>query len=383
MGNINKVKITYLKLKKKDGQDFIKFIKNNLNNKQLINQKFKILHEKDYILFPIFENQVLLDKITKTLRNQIDFEIISKDGITNVKYKYKSLEEALEGKILHKYSELIPKSYDIIGHIAVIEFDKYNHINDKEFNDYKKKIAKAIIEVNNNITTVYEKKSQIKGEYRLRALAFLCGEDKSETIYKENGCVFKLDIKKTYFSPRLVFERRRITSSNVEENEVIIDMFAGVGTFSIQIAKNYNVKIHAFDLNPNAIKFLKKNIKINKLKGSITPYQMDIKHILNPLNKVGTSLNHRADRIIMNLPEKSIDFIDISCYLMKNSGGVLHFYQISDKPNPLENTIKHLEIHLSKFNWIIDKILNSKIVKSYSPTSELVVADLKIKALNY
>ncbi|MFX1258754.1 MAG: class I SAM-dependent methyltransferase family protein [Promethearchaeota archaeon] len=382
MGNSNKVKIKYLKLKKKDGQNFIKFIKNNLNHKQLINQKFKILHEKNYILFPIFENQALLDKITKTLGTQIDFEIITKEGINNIKFKFKTLEETLEGKIPHKYSELIPKSYDIIGHIAILEFDRSNHINDKEFNYYKKKIAKVIIEVNKNIKTVYEKKSQIKGEYRLRSLGFLCGEDKSETIHKENGCIFKLDIKKTFFSPRLVFERRRITSINIEENELIIDMFAGVGTFSIQIAKIYNVKIHAFDLNPNAIKFLKKNIKINKLKGSIIPYQVNIKHILSPLNTIGASLNHKADRIIMNLPEKSIDFIDICCYLMKNSGGFLHFYQISDKPNPLEKTIKTLEIRLSKFNWIIDKVLNSKIVKSYSPKSDLVVVDLKIKSLN-
>ncbi|MFX1313051.1 MAG: class I SAM-dependent methyltransferase family protein [Promethearchaeota archaeon] len=383
MRNNKKVKITYLKLKKKDGHKFFKFIKNNFNDKQLIDQKFKILHEKDYILFPIFQNQALINRITKKLCNQINFKIIYKEGIPNLNFKYKSLEKALNGKIPHKYAELIPKSYDIIGHIAILEFDKFNHINDKEFNYYKKKIAKAIIEVNKNIETVYEKKSQIRGEYRLRTLGLLYGEDKSETIYKENGCIFKLDIKNTFFSPRLVFERKRITLNKIEEKEIIIDMFAGIGTFSIQIAKNYNVKIHAFDLNPYAIKFLNKNIKMNKLKGVISSHHMDIKNILNSFNKLGTMLKHSADRVIMNLPEKSIDFIDVSCYLMKNSGGILHFYQISDKPNPIEKTVKGLEIHLSKFNWIIDKIFNSKIVKSYSPTSELVVIDLKIKNVNY
>lgn len=382
MENNNKSEVHYVKLKNNDVQNFIDLIKNNLNSTPFINHKFKILHENDYVLFPIIKNQVLRDRVIKIINKQINLEFISKKGQMNEYYKYKTLQEALEGKLPDKYLNIIPKSYDIIGHIVVIEFDKFNHINDKDFKNYKEEVAKAILFVNKNVKTVYEKKSQIKGKYRLRKLALLYGEDKSETIHKENGCNFKLDIKKTYFSPRLVFERRRIASSEIKENALIVDMFAGVGTFAIQIAKNRNVKIYAFDFNPDAYKYLKENIIINKLKGEIIPYKIDVKDLLKPANRIGQSLLHKIDRIIMNLPENSIEFIREACFLMKKSGGVLHFYQFSEKPKPIEKTLKILEENLSNLNWEIENVINSKKVKHYSPRSDLIVVDLKIKSLN-
>ncbi|MFX1570661.1 MAG: class I SAM-dependent methyltransferase family protein [Promethearchaeota archaeon] len=380
MGNANRSEILYIKLKRKDGQAFINFLKEKFSNSQIVDQKFLILHKNDYILYPIVDNQVLIDKVIKLVDKEINFDLISRPGIPNESYKYRTLQDALEGKIPDKYSNIIPKSYDIIGHIAIIEFDKFFNIDDTEFNFYKNTIAKGISKVNKNVKTVYEKKSQIKGKFRLRELEILYGDDKSETIHKENECIFKVDVKNTYFSPRLVFERRRIASSEIQENEMIVDMFAGVGTFSIQIVKNQNVKIYAFDINPKAYEYLKENIELNNLKGEILPYNVDVKDLLKPKNELGKFLSKKANRIIMNLPEKSIEYLDVACSLMKGSGGILHFYQFSEKPNPVEITLKILEKGLRSLNWEIESFINSKIVKHYSPKSELVVLDLKIKA---
>ncbi|MFX0104034.1 MAG: class I SAM-dependent methyltransferase family protein [Candidatus Hodarchaeota archaeon] len=379
---INKNKeILYIKLEKKDGQNFIKFIQKNLKKTPIINHKFKILRENENVLFPIFEHQGVLDKLADLEENQINFEFITKEGVPNVNYKYRTLQEVLVGKISDKYLDLIPKSYDIIGDIAVIEFDKFNELNDKKASDYKEKVAEGIIDINKNVKTVYEKKSQIKGKYRLRELAHLYGKDKYETIHKENDCFFKLDIKNTFFSPRLVFERQRISSSKIEQNEIIIDMFSGVGTFAIQIAKKNKVKVYAFDVNPNAYRYLKENIKLNKIIGDVIPHNINIKELFELPNQLGQLLFHKADRVIMNLPENSIKFVDVACFLMKKSGGILHFYQFSEKPNPIEKTLKSIELNLANINWEIENIINSKIVKHYSPRSELVVVDLKIKSM--
>jgi tRNA (guanine37-N1)-methyltransferase len=376
-----KQEIPFVKLKKKDGQKFIDYIRKFLENTQIINHKFKILYNNDYIFYPIIEDQKILNRIKNVKDIKINFELISKEGIPNENYKSRTIHEALKDKISYDHLELIPKSYDIIGDIAVIEFDKFNNqMSNTDYLKFKVKIARAIIAVNKNVKTVYEKKSEIKGKYRLRELALLHGEDKSETLHKENDCVFRLDVKCTYFTPRLVFERRRVASSEIKENELIIDMFAGVGTFSIQIAKNNNVKIYAFDVNPDAYKFLRDNINLNKLKGEIFPNNLDIKNLLQSTNQLGKSLMHKADRVIMNLPESSIDFMDTACFLMKESGGILHFYQFSEKPDPIEKTLKNLEDELNDLNWEIESFINSKIVKHYSPKSELVVVDLRIKA---
>jgi len=375
----NKVESSFIKVKKTDAQYIIQLLKKYFKNDSVINHKYKISYDDKYILFPLVENKDIIDKLKKTLDNTVSYEIFSREAFSRLNYKYKSLQEALSGRIPFKYSNLIPKSYDIIGNIAILEFGKHSRIEDDDFSEYRNLIAKAVIKVNKNVQSVFEKLSEIKGDYRLREFAYLSGENKSETIHRENNCTFKLDIKTTYFSPRLVYERRRISNTNIQDNEVIVDMFAGVGPFSIQIAKLNLVKIHAFDINPHAYKYFSSNIKLNKLKGKITPYNRNVKALLNPTNQIGKRLFGKVNRIIMNLPERSIDFIDVACFLMKKSGSFLHFYQISEKPNPIEKSIEDLKKKLNNFNWVIVEIGLSKIVKSYSPKAELIVIDLSVK----
>ena len=105
------------------------------------------------------------------------------------------------------------------------------------------------------------------------------------------------------------------------------------------------------------------------------------KPTIEPKNQLGQILYNKASRIIMNLPENSIEYLDVACFLMKESGGVLHFYQFSEKPNPIEKSFKILREELDRLDWEFEATINSKIVKHYSPKAELVVLDLKIKAL--
>jgi tRNA (guanine37-N1)-methyltransferase len=245
----------------------------------------------------------------------------------------------------------------------------------------KKEVAEKLICLNKSISKVYEKNSEIKGLYRLRDFKIILGEDKSETIHNENRCHFKLDIKKTYFSPRLVFERKRISSLEYKECENIIDLFAGVGPISIQIAKNNNVIINAFDINPNAFYYLKENLKINKVKGKITAYQLNVLELLNPVNQLGIKLKSHADRIIMNLPESSLDYLSLACYLLRDSGGIIHIYQFYKKPKTIEMSIQRVQSELNKIGWQIDKVMHARVVKPFSPKADLTVLDLKVKKI--
>jgi len=372
----------YLKIEKINGQEFIKIINRDFKNQSIIDKRYKILNEKENILFPLIDDDELINSLIKLIEDRFSFKIISKKGIYDNNYKYKNLKEALENKFPRKFLDLIPNSYDTIGKIVILEFDEIENPEDPELKMIKREIAKGITKINENISSVFEKKSEIRGTYRIRELNFLYGENKTETIYKENNCIFKLDVKQTFFTPRLVYERNRIASSKIQKNEFIIDLFAGVGPFSIQIAKNHPVKIHAFDINRIAYKYLKENIKLNKLKGTIIPHNIDIKYLLEPSFSLGSMLKNKANRIIMNLPEKSLYFIDVACFLMKISGGILHIYQFCEKPNSIEKAKDKLRLSLEKLNWHIEEIITSKIVKSYSPKSELVVLDSKIKSLN-
>ncbi len=382
MNNTEEKELNYIKIDKTNGQKFIKSINNWFKNQIIIDDRYLILHENDNILFPLIDNPKLIKNLIKLIKNKYNFEIVIRIGIYNSNYTYKNLEEALEDKIPKNLIELIPKSYDIIGNLAIIEFDKFEKSENQDLFKIKTKIAETIIQINKNIISVFEKKSQIKGTHRLRELKLLCGKEQTETTYKENNCSFKLDIEKCFFTPRLVFERNRIATSNIKENEVIIDLFAGVGPFSIQIAKLHNIKVYSFDINKYAYDYLKENIKLNKLIGEILPYNKNIKEFRDQDDPIRNLIQNKADRIIMNLPEKSIKYLDVACVLMKSSGGILHFYQFYEKPDPLEKAQNLLTSKLNDLNWKIEEIPNIKIVKAFSPKSDLIVIDAVIKSVN-
>jgi len=115
------------------------------------------------------------------------------------------------------------------------------------------------------------------------------------------------------------------------------------------------------------------------MKGEVIAHNIDVKELLNPDNKLGYYLKHKIDRIIMNLPKQSINFLDVVCFLMKKPSGILHFYQFCEKPNPIKKGIENLNTNLKDSGWHIEEILNSKIVKPFSPKSDLIVIDSKIK----
>jgi tRNA (guanine37-N1)-methyltransferase len=379
MDKSNKKQTQFVKIKQESAEKFLKLLKTKLSNEFFLDRRIKVKHEGAYVLFPLINDVEKRKVLIERISNQLNLDIVSAEGITNTNYKFRSIEEALVGELPENILELVPKSYDIIGKIAIIEFDQINTINDNNVLSYKKKVAEALVSVNKSVETVYEKKSEVKGRYRLKELKAIYGDDNPETIHKENGCLFKLDVKKTYFTPRLVSERKRISSNSFQKQETIVDMFAGVGPFSIQIAKNDDTKIYAFDVNPSAYKYLVDNIKLNEMKGEVIAHNMDVKELLNPNNKLGNYLKNKIDRIIMNLPEQSINFLDVACFLMNKTSGILHFYQFCEKPNPIKKGIENLIANLRDSGWHIEEILNSKIVKPFSPKSDLVVIDLKIK----
>lgn len=373
-----KLSYKYIKIDESKAQKLHQFLKKGVISGITLDSSRNVQHEENYVLFPIKLSIFKFKCVKEKLGHQFKFKIVFRASKQFNCPESKSLKTSLSKELPKKLLKLVPQSYDIIGDIAILEFDQIIKISKKKYVKFKKKVAEKLIAINKAISRVYEKKSEIKGQYRLRDFGLICGTDNSETIYKENNCQFKLDIKKTYFSPRLVFERKRIASLNYKDGENVIDLFAGVGTFSIQIAKSHSVTIHAFDINPVAYLYLQENLRLNKLKGKVIAHQLDILDLLVPENKIGQELKGEANRIIMNLPEKSLDYLKVACFLLSDSGGLIHIYQFCEKPNAIKTSIEKISLELNKTGWKIQKVINAKIVKAYSPKSELIVLDLCI-----
>ena len=144
-------------------------------------------------------------------------------------------------------------------------------------------VAKQIMAIHKGVKTVFSQTSPVRGDHRVRELTLLAGENKTVTKYKEAGCIFAVDIEKCYFSPRLKHERLRI-ASQVSPNETVVNMFAGVGCFSIIIAKTVpETKVYSIDINPTAYQFMVENVRINRVFGRVQPMLGDSKEIVaNP-----------------------------------------------------------------------------------------------------
>ena len=279
----------------------------------------------------------------------------------------KRLREKLSADLDSEELSQIYNSFDIIGDIAIIKASKGN-IATAEI------VASQIKIIHKGVKSVFVQTSPFLGDFRVRALKLVAGEDKTSTKYKESGCVFGVDVAKCYFSPRLIDERSRIAEL-VSPGETIINMFAGVGCFSIRIAKKVNVaKIFSIDVNPIAFKYMQENIRVNRVFGKVIPLLGDSKEIIK------IKLQDKSDRVLMPLPEKALEYLPYALSALKKQGGWIHYYDFQHaigNENPVEKTKLKVAEKLNRLdaNYFFNF---SRIVRSTGPNWYQTVLDIKI-----
>lgn len=239
--------------------------------------------------------------------------------------------------------------YKKIGDILVLD----NNYSNDDFEELSKK---------HNVKTIM-KINQIQGTKREPVYNILYGEE-TETINKENGCLFKLDLAKVMWSKGNNNERLRIAKL-VRDGETVIDMFAGIGYFSIPIGVHANAKkVHAIEINPNSYQFLCENIKLNKL-ANINPILGDC---------MVETPNYKADRIIMGYVKTTHHYLKVAIDSL-NKGGILHYHETV--PEKLIDTRPIARINAHAGDREVELLKINKI-KKYSPGVWHVVVDARL-----
>jgi len=258
-------------------------------------------------------------------------------------------------------ARVLPHGYQIIGRILLVKLKP-------ELLKHKKMIGEAVLELFPYIHTVCLIKEISNVERKPRVEVIAGCKKSTQTLHKEHGCQFLLDISKIMWSQGNKEERIRLTKL-VKRGEVIVDMFAGIGYFSIFIAKYSNPrKIYAIDINPEAIEYLRKNVWLNNVEDKIEILQGDCR-------KFAILLENTADRIIMGYLFETEKFLPYAFKIAKNSC-VIHFHR-TVKQEEIER-IKQKIIDIGKKSNCKIKILKVIKVKSYAPKIWHVVFDLKI-----
>lgn len=222
---------------------------------------------------------------------------------------------------------LTPKSFDVLGNIAILKFSR----------DEKKKnkiaVARKMLSEHKSITTVLEKSDKIKGRLRTFKTDYLAGKKTKTALYRENNCVFKFDVDDTYFSPRLSNERNEV-AKQVKKSEKVLVLFAGVAPYSIVIAKTAKPQVvYSVELNKKASKYAIENVKLNKLNNVIV-IQGDVKKVIPKLVREKI----KFDRVVMPRPQLKDSFLKETFKVIRKNG-IINYYGFGESEKEILNEI--------------------------------------------
>ncbi|HMK93985.1 MAG TPA: class I SAM-dependent methyltransferase family protein [Candidatus Limnocylindrales bacterium] len=329
----------------------------------LLDKSLKIQRDEENLCIPLVR-QPQEDEL-KTLKSQMPGFLLETKALTEKQPHARTLMQALENKLPPPLLVSLPQALDMVGDIAIVEIPP-------ELKPHGKVIGEAILETHKNLKTVLAKSGVISGTFRLRGFDFIAGEHRTQTIHREFGCQYRVDLAKAFFSPRLSHEHMRVASL-VEPGETVVDLFAGVGPFSVLIGKNKpGTKVYAVDINPEAIELLKVNVAFNRVENRVFPMLGDAKHM------AATKLKGIASRLIMNLPETSIEFVDAACQAIKPQGGIIHFYAFVRSPDSVENLKLRFCQAVEETGRKVNAFLYCKSIRETAPYESQIVLDAKI-----
>jgi len=246
-------------------------------------------------------------------------------------------------------------SYDLLGNIVIVKFFPETKLSEK------KKFANDFLKKHKAIKTVLEKVGKFKGRLRKQETKLVAGEKTKEALYRENDCVFRFNVDKTYFSHRLSNERKEV-SKLIKKRDSVLVMCAGVAPFPVVIARNSKAKeIFSNEINREANKYAKLNIELNKVKDRVFLVPGDIKKVARKL----VSEKKKFDVIVMARPQLKDSFLK-EAFSLSKKGTRIYYYDFCKEEdiNSISEKVK-LEARSAKKKIKIFKVKKAGEIGPY------------------
>ena len=282
----------------------------------------------------------------------------------DVSQKRNLLVELLKDKIPKDLHPTIPHRWWFVGDVLILTVPK-------QLLEFKTEIGEAFLQLEpKRARVVLGKTGPTLGITRLPSFEHLAGDENTETIHKELGCLFKLDAAKLTFSPGNHFERKRMMDK-AKKNEFIIDMFSCVGNLSLPIAVHKSpVQIIAAEINPLAFKYLKENIELNKVADQVEVVLGDNRVTLK-------KYEGKADRVISGYLHSDNDQIRQAIRLCNESSTFHYHVAITTKKEEQAKAMMDIKRLIEAEGRVCSRMIRKR-VKKYSPGVDHIVFDIEI-----
>ena len=247
--------------------------------------------------------------------------------------------------------------FETVGDVALLEPEEDDEAGE------------ALVEADNGIVTALRVDSAVEGRERTRRMSYVAGERKTRAVHREYGREFVVDLTEVYFTPRLAEERERV-ASQVDADETVFDMFAGVGPFAVAAA-DAGAEVVAADINARAIELLRENAERNNVASCVTAYNEDARDVAKRVAEGGG-----ADRVYMNLPHTADGFLGAACEAAR-SGAIVHYYDIRHEDDLFEGAVEIIRETAAGAGYDVE-VLKEVVVRSYAPYDYNVCIDLRL-----
>lgn len=267
------------------------------------------------------------------------------------------LSEVMNGYLDAYLLELLPRGWFILGDVIIVKIRP-------PLEPFKQQIGKALLSIYPRCNCVLRDYG-IEGQFREPIREIIAGK-KSETIHRENGVLFGLDAKAIMFSQGNLCERMRM--SLLGHEEIVVDMFAGIGYFSIPMAVHSRPRrVLAIEINPLAHRYLTENVRLNHVESIVEP-------ILGDCAK--ETPQGVADRVVMGYVGTTNRYLEKGLLALR-PGGVLHYHQTIPSWQYPEAAIKDVLVESEKLG-LKAEVIGCTRVKKYSPGVVHAVVDVRI-----
>lgn len=267
------------------------------------------------------------------------------------------VREALRGRLPDRLLGALPSGFQRVGEVVLLRLPPILHEHGEAIGEAYGTVldAKAVLRMEG-----------AKGPLREPQARRLWGAKQTETVHRENGLAYRLDPQRVLFSAGNHRERHRVADT-VTPGETVVDLFAGVGYFTLPLARA-GARVVACEVNPTSVTYLEENLRLNDLEHRVT---------VRPGDARDNAPEATADRVLMGYFPGTLDFLPTAMSTLRPQGGTLHVHLEQEGPNPMNEAEHALDRHPALDDHETT-VLNARRVKTIGPHRFHIALDVEV-----